>query len=77
MKLWRLKEIDGAAPWRGHYDVTTEIIVRAKTEEEARDLAQWEAQDEGKQAWLNPAYSTCEVIPLRGAFVLLADHMNG
>lgn len=48
-------------PW-GHYDQTYKVLVIAKNEEKARELATRVAGDEGKNAWANPKLSACKEI---------------
>ena len=60
------------------YDCTNGVIVRAKTEEEARHLASKVRGDEGREVWLNEKYSTIEIIKSRGASeVILRDFRAG
>lgn len=75
MKLWLLKAQenlpDGDDPWEPWYDKSFGFVVRAETEERARQLAHNNAGDENlgeflrtkiadtKQPWLDSKYSQC------------------
>ena len=86
MKLWELRpldkyrerddpgQMDQDNPWDPWYDKAFGFIVRAETEERAREIANENAGDENnerigidkhiKTPWLNPRYSTCgELMP--------------
>lgn len=54
MKLWLLS----AAEWGG-YDSFDAHVVRAVSEERARQLAAESPGDEGREVWLNLSSSTC------------------
>jgi hypothetical protein len=59
--LWRLQPIKGWNPW---YDCMFEIIVRAESEDRARQLAnaqQGNPRTE-RDGWLDPAITSCERI---------------
>lgn len=94
MKLWLLRPLEHLQaghnvdnnPWSPWYDKTFGFVVRAKTEQEARQLAQANGSDEIKgfdhnqkfvnwQPWLDPAYSTCVELTAEGeAGVIIEDH---
>ena len=67
MKLWlllpNLEEIgDKTNPWKPFYDKVHGHVVRAETEEEARQLAESMSGDESRKAgkvWLDAKYTTC------------------
>jgi len=86
MKLWELRPLDKYRerddpgrrdqlnPWDPWYNKAFGFIVRAETEERAREIANENAGDENnewigidkpiKTPWLHPQYSTCdELIP--------------
>ena len=83
MKLWILRPNehlpDGTeSPWEPWYDKAFGFVVRAETEDEARQLANDEGGDEcgpvthtiyrtGGNPWLDPAFSTCEELTADGA----------
>lgn len=77
MSLWILEFIENCPrpdPWSFPYDVALGFIVRAETEQQARELAAEQAGDEGRNAWLDPDYSTCMVLTDTGeAGVILRD----
>lgn len=50
------------SPRKGRYDIASDFVVVAGTEQEARKLAAREAGDEKPDAWLNRQFSTCEMI---------------
>ena len=69
MKLWILKPNDNLPvdnPWSPWYDKVFGFVIRAKTEKEAREMANNKAKDENKEGvknvWLNPKYSKCIVL---------------
>ena len=65
---------------RQDYDVAEGMLVAAKTEAQARELAKSSAGDEGIATWANPQASTCEEIAKRThklAGVLLVDFAAG
>lgn len=62
------------------YDCLHGIIVAARTEEEARQLARREKGDEGEEAWNDPNVTYCR--PIHGSqysepTVILKDFRNG
>ena len=60
------------------YDIVRSMVVRAMTEQEARQLASEKAMDEGKYMWLEADHSHCEEIDERGdAQVMCVDVVNG
>jgi hypothetical protein len=75
MKLWLLEPIgnlkSGDNPWNPWYDKTFGFVIRAETEEQARNMANKNAGDENRGGflgekiantttpWLDPHYSTC------------------
>lgn len=90
MKLWILRPINGLPPgddpWEPWYDCAFGFIVRAETEQEAREFAQADAGDEEKDTfldnkksntktpWMEPKYSTClELLPDGEPGVIMQD----
>ena len=83
MKLWLLKARDelpnGDNPWVPWYDKSFGFVVRAETEEQARQIAHENAGDENRgeflqttiadteQPWLAPKYSECTELLQDGA----------
>jgi len=65
-KLWLLRPIKGSKFWDPWYDKCFGFVVRAETEEDARELAQKDGCDEtgqfrkDKPAWTDSNHSTCE-----------------
>ena len=60
------------------YDVVRSMVVRALTEQDARQLASEKAMDEGKYMWLEADHSHCEEIDDMGeAQVMCVDAVNG
>jgi hypothetical protein len=73
MKLWLLRpiHIENDDPWEPWYNKAFGFVVRAETEDAARQFAHSEAGDENrgefsmhktsdtKTPWLDPKYSTC------------------
>ena len=64
MKLWLLRPVKGLPdndnPWDPWYDKPFGYVVRAKTEGEARKIAEDKSGTAlKKHTWLNPQYSTC------------------
>jgi hypothetical protein len=60
MRLWRISHEEGG------YDVACGFVVRAATEERARQIASENARDEGREVWRSPARSKCEEIAQDG-----------
>lgn len=87
MKIYILRPKENLKdnPWTPWYDKVFGFIVRAKTEEEARKMANEQGGDEtgpvrnrvyrtGGDPWLNPEYSTCEELSKEGeAGVIMRD----
>lgn len=85
MKLWILKprtdlpeENSERNPWFVPYDVMQAVVIRAESEEQAREFAQREDNGECKWRrvfpWLDPSLSTCEELTADGpAGVIVAD----
>lgn len=54
------------SPWVPWYDKSFGFVIRAETEERAREIADSNAEDENrhKKPWLDAKYSTCvELLP--------------
>lgn len=79
MKLWQLQVID-SAPWADAYDVNLGFIVRAKTEKQAREIAQKQSGGDEKQfapdAWINPFYSTCTELNAEGKTEIIQSNFR-
>ncbi len=70
MKLWLLRPRDDLPeqddPWWNRRDSVQGFVVRADTEEQARELAHLHAAQENSSAaftaapWLDPKYSVCQ-----------------
>lgn len=90
MKLWLLRPVDkfkkNDNPWNPWYDKAFGFVVRAETEEQARELANDSAGDENrgeflgnktsntKQPWKEAKYSTCvELLNDGEASVIIKD----
>lgn len=57
--LWAKDDSDYFEPW---YDKMFEIVVVAKNEEVARQIASKNCSYEGKQPWLLPEHTNCEEV---------------
>lgn len=86
MKLWILKPVDDMATTniKGHevkrwtWDCVYGIVVRARSEEKAREVAYHEAGDEGGDVWLDPKLTSCEALTGKGeSGVVLRDFLAG
>lgn len=71
MKLWILKPInpsDKSGPWHPPEDCAYGFVVRAKSEQQARELAASSGQtgDENSSSWLDANLTTCEPLESRG-----------
>ena len=73
MKLWLLRPNDDLPsnddPWHPWFDKCFGFVVRAESDQEARQYAHEEAGDEKTDKgspWLNPKYSTCEELTHSG-----------
>ncbi len=86
MKLWLLRPVEGLDkkdnPWEPWYDKAFGFVVRAETEDEAREFAHAAAGDENRSAktantsepWKDAKYSTCtELMPDGDAGVVMQD----
>lgn len=76
MKIWILRPVESLPaddnPWNPWYDKAFGFVVRAASEQQARELAQEQAGDEDrgdltqsqieapKTPWIKPKYSTCK-----------------
>jgi hypothetical protein len=76
-KLWILDRVTPQPlpqGWR-RYDCVYGVVVRARTEDEARSYAANASGDEGKDTWMDPTRATCFQIPQDGdSGVLLRDY---
>lgn len=79
MKLWLLRPNNyegnlGNTAWDPWFDKAFGFVIRAKTAQEARQLAQSRHGDEGKLAWVDEAQSICEeLLPDGPAQVIIRD----
>lgn len=90
MKLWLLRsiQIKGDNPWDPWYYKCFGLVVRAETEQRAREIATENACDEerGKflgekiadttTPWLDPKYSTCEELLQDGPEVMVLQDVH-
>lgn len=91
MKLWLLKarhkELpNDDNPWDDKWDKNYSLVIRAETEEQARQLAQDKAgeesngheTDEISKPWLYAKYTTCQELTADGNVeVICINHVNG
>jgi hypothetical protein len=73
MKLWLLQVNDAQEPW---FDRMFGFVIRAKDEGAARRLASLRAGDEGPEAWLSPAHSTCVELKADGPEEVIMEDYN-
>ncbi len=73
MKLYILRAKEASGPWHPWYDKAFGFVIRAKTEEAARKLADQNAGDENRDyddsaphPWLLETYSTCDELAKPG-----------
>ena len=67
MELWILRLInDDSASWSPWYDKAFGHIVRATTEQQARQFAADACGDEGKHAWIDDMQSSCVLLSTDG-----------
>jgi hypothetical protein len=73
MKLFELYPVVGLEqdnnPWIPWFDKCFHVIVRAKDEKTARELAQKKGSDEARgdnKVWINPEYTVCEELTYEG-----------
>jgi hypothetical protein len=97
-RLWLLKARDEVLgrpthPWVPPYDKVRRVVVRASSEERARQLAQGVAGNEGRgvyrglgatedevaaDVWLDPLYTECNELGARGEpGVIVVDRWEG
>lgn len=81
MKLYILRPIENQTinnPWKPWYDKAFGFVIRASSEQEARQIADEEAGDENRSEehpWLDVNYSMCiELIPDGKAQLILRDY---
>lgn len=81
MKLWLLSprvDIEGEDPWKPWYDKAFGFVIRAESEERARQIANDNGGDEtgaisqsvyrtGGDPWLDKKYSICEELTSDGS----------
>ena len=77
--LWILRPLDsGSHPWRPFYDKMFGVVVRAKTELNAREVAAANSEDEGGNVWRNEKLTSCiQLNPDAEDGVILKDVYNG
>jgi hypothetical protein len=78
MKLWFIRPVDeDSSPWRPWWDKAFAMVIRAETENEARDLATKANYCEVEacaDVWTNPKWSSCVELTGDGERgVVLAD----
>lgn len=80
MKLWLLRPVgyddphaDAPPPWEPWYGRTFGMVVRAPDEAAARAEAGRTAGPEGKQAWIDPALSTCVELTGNGPLEVIIE----
>jgi len=74
--LYLLKEISSTKRW---YDSFDSFVVRAQSEDEARQLAQRKIADESRIAadfWLNPVFSSCNELHSAGRSEIVLGSFN-
>lgn len=77
MKLWKLYRLD--AEFTSHYDENQGFVVRAETEQQAREIASKRLfGDEDPEMWLYARFSSCVEITLDGSpEIILVDYLAG
>jgi hypothetical protein len=61
MRLWILRPVnEESAPWEPWFDRAFGFVIGAGDEDAARQLAASDCGDEGPEAWLDPALSSCQ-----------------
>ena len=66
MKLWLLEPMVHWNPW---FDTQAGLVVRAETEQDAREIAQESSGDEDRQfvkPWLDPEVTSCFELTAEG-----------
>lgn len=72
MKLWILRPAGDESPWKPWYDKCFGLVVRAKNEQQAREIAAKETQSyswehiKGGSAYLHAEHSSCEPLSPKG-----------
>lgn len=78
MKLWLLTAKQDDPIWAFPYDKKHGHVIRAETEESARGMASTSVGDEGRDAWLDSAHSTCDELFADGPpEIVLTDFCAG
>ena len=72
------RTIKGDNPWESTWDCAYGFVVRAETEEQARQWASKAHGDEGEDAWLSEKYSSCiELEAEEKAGIVIQDFLAG
>lgn len=77
MKLWLIKPIDKATHWKPWYDKVFGFVIRAETEQAAREMASTKSGAEAYDVanpWLDAAVTSCAELTADGdAEIVLRD----
>jgi hypothetical protein len=77
MNLWILRPVDESrAPWRRWYDRMFGFVIRARSEDAARNLAASSCGHEGPEAWLSSRSSTCLELKEDGPEEVVMENYN-
>jgi hypothetical protein len=81
MKLWLLEpnpnlkpDVDPWTPW---YDKMHRIVIRARDESTARDIASQHAADEQREVWLDPFFTICVELKPKGDVGIICRDFRG
>lgn len=75
MKLWLL-ERDPFQPAMVIYNANNGFVIRAETEQHAREIASQQRGDEGSVTWLDPKRSKCRELTADGPPELVLRDFN-
>lgn len=74
MKLFHIYGIEGDIVWLNPWDKAQGFVIRAETEQRAREIASQNGGDEPNHVWLDPEHSGCREITTEGLeSVILRD----
>lgn len=85
MKLWILRARDEELPandnpWCAEFDMNYSMVIRAETENRARQLAHEQTghENDDGEPWLDPKYTTCQELTADGGEeVVCVDYKRG
>jgi hypothetical protein len=63
--------------YHGELEIVYEMVVRAESEQEARELAANSAKSEGEEIWMDPARSSCmDLDEVKTSVVIMRQYLG-